>query len=370
MLLSDLFRTPGSAISPRRKTGWIGIDIGTAAIKIAQLQQSGGKRRLVRSLVIRADENRPFDLAAFESGHIGAEIKRAFKIHGGFAGQTAACVVSMNHCQLRTLVSAKGTEDEQRELISLEIENDLNSAAQPLEFDFWDASTGKQSEDRGMTQVYVVSIPQSFSDSIANNMLRARLQCVVLDAVPFATVRASEMMPVISEVATEGKAYAILDWGHSMATLTVVYNGQPLMTRTLKHCGLRRILQAVSQRMKLSGAEAEALLTTYGVTARLIPGRSNSELQSLITELSAPVLHDLMEEIRETFGFLKLQFPQQIPESFCLLGGGAAIRNIATLVQQETRMPTHVWNLAGSGAEQVSPVLAAAAALSALAWEL
>ena len=95
MLLADLFRTPGSAISPRRKTGWIGIDIGTAAIKIAQLQQSGAKRRLVRSVVIRADEQRPFDLAAFESGFVGTEIKRALQVHGGFHGQSAACVVSM-----------------------------------------------------------------------------------------------------------------------------------------------------------------------------------------------------------------------------------------------------------------------------------
>ena len=370
MLLSDLFRTPGSAISPRRKTGWIGIDIGTAAIKIAQLQQSGAKRRLVRSVVIRADEQRPFDLAAFESGFVGTEIKRALQVHGGFHGQSAACVVSMAHCQLRTLVSAKGTEDEQRELISLEIENDPHSMAQPMEFEFWDASSGMRSEVRGMTQVHVVSMPQMFSDSVAHNLLRARLQCEVLDAVPFAAVRAAEMIPVISGVALGNKAYAILDWGHSVATLMVVYNSQPFMTRTLKHCGLHRIMQAVRQRLKLSGAEAEALLTTYGVTARTNPGRSTSELQSLITELSAQVVQELMEEIRETLSFLKLQFAQQIPEHFCLLGGGAAIRNIATLVQQETRMPTHVWNLAGSTTEQISPVLATAAALSSLAWEL
>ena len=366
----SFFKTPGKAVSLRQKTGWIGVDIGTGAIKIAQMQRSGGKLRVARSLVIRADEQRPFHLQSFESGRIGDEIRSGLKTHGGFQGKEAACVVSMAHCELRTLVSAKGSEDDQRELISLEIENDQNGSANPLEFEFWDASTGEHSENRGMTQLHVLSMPRTFSDSIANSLLQAGLHCQVLDAIPFASVRAAELATPLSTTKATDSSYAILDWGFSVATLMVVHEGQPFMTRTLKHCGSQKILQAVSQRLKLSAAESEAMLTTYGVASNAHAASEKKELQSLITELCSGVIGDLTEEIHDTLGFMKMQFPQQIPSHLCLIGGGAAIRNVASLLHQKIRLPVQDWTLRSSTAESVSPVLASAAALSALAWEL
>ena len=375
MSLLSLFKTPGKAISPRQKTGWIGVDIGTGAIKIAQMQRAANKLRLVRSLVIRADEQRPFDLQSFESGRIGSEIRSGLKTHGGFQGQEVACVVSMAHCELRTLVSAKGSEDDQRELISLEIENDLNGSTEPLEFEFWDASTGEYSENRGMTQLHVLSLPRTFSDSIANSLLQAGLHCQVLDAIPFAAVRASEMSTPLSATHVSAmpaidSSYAILDWGYSVATMMIVHQGQPFMTRTLKHCGLQKVLRAVSQRLKLSAAESEAMLTTYGVATNSQEAGKNTDLQSLTAELCSGVITDLVEEIHETIDFIKMQFSKQMPSHVCLIGGGAAIRNVDSLLRQKIRLPVHSWTFRSSSTESVSPVFATAAALSALAWEL
>lgn len=370
MSLLSLFRTPGRSVSLRQKTGWIGIDIGSGAIKIAQLHRSGARLRIARSLVIRAEDNRPFDMASFENGRIGEAIRNAMKGHAGFQGREAVCAISMAHCQLRTLVSARGSEEEQRELISLEIENDHMGATGPQEFEFWDAATDEQSEIRGMTQLHVLSIPKTLSESIANTLMQAKLQCQLLDGVPFAAVRASEMAASHSTAASVDNSYAVLDWGYSAATLMVVHQGQPFMTRTLKHCGLQRILQAISQRLQLSSLESEAMLTTYGVANTLRGTGEKTELQSLITELCASVIADLVEEIHETVSFIQMQFPQQRPSHVCLIGGGAAIRNIDVLFRQQVCLPFQAWNLRGASAEPVSPVLATATALSALAWEL
>lgn len=370
MSLLSIFKSPGSAVSHRQKTGWIGIDIGTGSIKFAQVQRTAGRLRLARSLIIRAEDNHPFDLQSFSNGRIADEICSALKLNGEFRGRETACVVSMNHCQLRTLVSAKGSEDEQRELISLEIENGQHETQEPQEFEFWDASPGEQHENRGMTQVHVLSMPRTLSDAVANNLLRAKLQCQVLDAVPFAAIRASEMAPSYSTAAMADSTYTILDWGYSVATLMVVHQGQPLITRTLKHCGMQRILHGVCQQLKLSELEAEAMLTNYGVAATVRPTGGQTELQSLITSQCASVTRDLVEEIQETLSFIKMQFPEQVPGYVCLMGGGAAIRNMDQRLQHEIRLPVHNWTLRGSTAESVSPVLATAVSLSALAWEL
>lgn len=370
MSLFKLLKSSDSTVSSRQKTGWIGIDIGTGAIKIAQLQRIGGRLRLAHSLVIRADDGCPFDFQSFESGRIGDEVRRALRTHAGFRGQEAACVVSMAHCQLRILESAGGSDDEKRELISLEIENDQTSSTAPPEFEFWDAFTGEHNENRGMTQVHVLSIPQTFSDSIANSLMGAGLQCQVLDAVPFAAIRASEMATPVASTAAADSSYAILDWGYSLVTLMVVHRNQPIMTRTLKHCGLKKLLQAVGQRLKLSGTEADAMLTAYGVSPKRLAATEKAEVQSLITELCSGAIGDLVEEVHETLSFMKMRFPEQVPAHFWLIGGGAAIRNINSLLQQEIRLPVYEWNLRGLTSAPVSPVLAIAAALSALAWQL
>jgi Tfp pilus assembly PilM family ATPase len=165
-------------------------------------------------------------------------------------------------------------------------------------------------------------------------------------------------------------SYTVLDWGHSVATLTVVHLGQPFIARALKHCGMQRIVHGVRQQLKLSAAEAEAILTTYGVSAALHGAGKQTELQSLLTNVAASATRDLVEEIQETLSFMKMQFPEQIPAHLCMVGGGASIRNMDLLLQQQLGLPVSNWTLRGSPSESVSPVFATAAALSALAWEL
>lgn len=129
-------------------------------------------------------------------------------------------------------------------------------------------------------------------------------------------------------------------------------------------------MHGIRQQLKLSAAEAEAILTNYGVSATLHGTVKQTELQSLIMNLSANSTRDLVEEIHETLSFIKMQFPEQAPAHLCVMGGGAAIRNMDLLLQQQLGLPVRNWTLRGSPSESVSPVFATAAALSALAWEL
>lgn len=369
MSLSTLFRTPGRAASRRHKSGWIGIDIGSASIKICQLRRSEGRISPERRLVIRAEDDRPFDAAAFASGQIGMMIRKALSVHGGFDGGTAACLISMSQCQLRTLVNGLSGEEDRREQIGRELLAESLPGTDPVEFEHWDAASEEQAEARGLSQVHVLSLARSLSDAVASNLLRARLQCEVLDALPFAAIRATEMIPAFAVSSAAGLASGILDLGHSACTLLIVRNGRPQLTRVLKHCGMQRIQQSLRQKLNLGAAEADTLLATCGVSLRSQNPRSLSPLQQLVTELCMPTITELMHEVQDTLSFLKLQFPKLVPEQFCLLGGGAAIRNIAPIVQQEIHLPAQVWNLPGTAPEPTLPALATAVSLSALAWE-
>ena len=356
-----------------RRTGWIGVDIGSGAIKIAQVEQTAGRYRLARSVIVRAPEGIPFDRAAIEDGRVAEEIRNAIHLHDGFIGKSAACVVSMSQCELRTLISAKGTEDEQRELISLELQQDSAHTAEAREFDFWDGATEQQNDVKGMTQVHVMSLPRSLADGIGTALLESRLQCELLDTVPFCAMRALEIDGTSVTPETEFfPIQAILDWGYSAATLVILRNDQPVLARCLRDCGTSVLLARIAQRLKLTRSQTDALLMNYGIKRQQNNGEQTSELRDLILELAASLLHDLTSELLQTFDFLKMQFSSQQLQRLIISGGGGAIPGMCEQLEATLRLPVRPWQLPlrSSDADQPEPILASAAALSALAWEL
>ncbi|MEQ9406119.1 MAG: pilus assembly protein PilM [Fuerstiella sp.] len=356
----------------RRKTGWIGVDIGAGAIKIAQVERTAGRCRIARSVILRAPDGGTFDPARIEDGSVAGEIRGALSLHGGFVGKSAACVVSMSECELRTLISARGTEDEQRELISLELQQDLTHTTVPREFDFWDSAAEDQDVSRGMTQVHVMSVPRSLADGIGTALLDAGLRCELLDTVPFCALRAMEIDGTSISPATEiPSTQAILDWGYSAATLIVLRNGQPMLARCLRNCGTAELFSRVAERLKLTRLQTDTLLMNYGIAPPQNHSDQITELGEVISELAGPLLHDLTEELMQTFDFLNLQFSDQQSQQLVVAGGGGAIPGSTDQLGRMLQIPVRAWQLPlrATDPDQPEPLLANAAALSALAWE-
>ncbi len=370
-VLESVRRSRNSRIQSGR-TGWIGIDIGTGAIKIAQVERTAGRFRIARSVIVHAPEGFRYDHTSLEDGHISEEIRNAISLHGGFIGRAAACVVSMSLCELRTLTSARGSEDEQRELISLELQQDASHAAEPREFDFWDVASASQDEGMDTTQVHVVSVPRSLADSVGTTLLDSKLRGDRLDVVPFCALRAAEMdgTSVTTDMASS-RTCVMLDWGYSVATVVVIRNGRPVLARCLRECGLSRLFRRITDRLKLTHIQTDTLLMNYGIRRNRNRDTEADELRDLIAELAFPLLHDLTEELTQTLEFLKMQYAGGSPVELVVCGGGGAVPGVAQHLEATLRIPVRAWRLPLRSADldQPEPILANAAALSVLAWE-
>ncbi|MCM2373597.1 pilus assembly protein PilM [Aporhodopirellula aestuarii] len=367
-LLQPAFRWQGAQAS---STGWIGIEIGTTAIKIAQLERKDHQSRIARSIVVNADDERPFDVGCFESGRIGQEIRKALTSHGGFRGRNTACVLSMHFCGLRTLSSAAESDEERRELIGLELSPKVSSSRQKeaIEFDFWDCPN-QPADENGMTPVHVLSIPSSLSYSVGRNLLAAGLNCQVLDGLPLTMMRSASLMDDTG--APDDQPVAILDWDHSAATLIVSQHNQPLLTRSIKGCGLQRLMTAIRQRLKISSVDAETLLKTYGIDGGEEANNSKRKLQIILSDLASDLLTELEEEISQTLEFFEMQFRGLCPSKLTLVGAGSCISNLSERLTQNVGIPSSAWQLNEHGPESGHPasLLASTASLSALGWEL
>src|SRR5262245_7072187 len=101
----------------RRRLGWIGVDPGARAIKIAQVERVGSRVRLHRGVVVpRAD------IAVAEETGVAAvapvpsadELLAAMTMRTGFSGRIAACVLPMHKGDLRCLTIPDGSPLERR----------------------------------------------------------------------------------------------------------------------------------------------------------------------------------------------------------------------------------------------------------------
>ena len=169
---------------------------------------------------------------------------------------------------------------------------------------------------------------------------------------------------------------AAIDWGFTSALFTLVVDGRPVFTRMFRDCGMRHLMDALSERLQLPHNECWQLLTSYGFSANAPDGASQSDVRRVLTQLADAPFRKLLEETEKTVSFLRQQYQELFPQRLWLFGGGATIRNVANLIAAAVGIETGVWQLmpnssdTNSPADPVQAVLGPAIALSALAGDV
>jgi Tfp pilus assembly PilM family ATPase len=363
-----------------RNIGWIGVDLGTHTVKLAQAERTAEGVRLRHAAVIQRPAPWPESdgLGADEPDPSWPEIVAALEC-GEFHGRSAACLLPMNVCELRGLKVPQGDEAERRAMIASELADDEDERSAPIEFDYWELGGEKGIETSEGFNVNVLSIPRPWIDQVADDCQKARLDCWAIDGTPLAMARA---VALAARERTSERVVAV-DWGFSNTTLAIVGRGRPLYARRLHDCHFQQCLSAIEQALGVSRDHAQHLADVHGVlaprdaTPEKVFGESDTgdrELQSAITSAISDVAASLVEQVKRTTRFVESQRRHQHPTSLWLMGGGASIHNIAPYLAAQLEMPVVAWQVpADRDVNDVlqgprSALFGPALALSALAW--
>lgn len=349
-----------------RQTGWIGVDVGTHAVKLAQVRRRrGGGLQLAEALVIRRQDPWPGDDQSPPLPS-SAEIGAGLSLGRAFRGRQAAAVLSMACCDARGCHLPEAPPAEQRALVAQELETVYPDAWQTREFDFW--PLGLPAEGQAAENAIAFSMPRAWSQQVAEDLGSARLVGEVLDALPLALARAIEIgAPGESRVPV-----AAVDWGCQRATLCIVLAGRPRFVRCLRDSGFARVTVAMCQALSVNADEAQYLLSDHG-----LPGPASDagdELPRVIEEVTAGPCDMFLAELQRTIAFLRQQRRALAPSKLWLFGAGATVRNVAEYCSQKIGLPAVVWDFPCSerqpdgGHRWPSPLLASAIALSSLVW--
>ncbi|MBL7043063.1 MAG: pilus assembly protein PilM [Pirellulaceae bacterium] len=352
-----------------RQLGWFGVDIGTSAVKIAQIEKVGGRWRAVTTLVIPNCDLGPFDEEKLRNGELLKLLAEQFTRRSGFSLQAAACLLPMSTVDYRCLRLPAASEDDLYQMARQEMEDETSTDSAPRVFDLW-ASSAEGQDAEGMQEMAAISVDESVVASVADNLTKVGLKCGVVDGLPFALARATTMaLPALGDA-----PIAIVDWGNHSTTFTVARKGYPWFTRVLRCKGAGSLVERLSERLRLGQAECWHLLDVYGVSS-LAGDVVTSELKQAVSQTLVPDLQCFTREIQTTLAYLKQQHSELYPQKTLLTGGGATIRGVTTLMEELAGLEIDVWQLNGpSGDEEQTDdrtlaLFAPSLALSALGLE-
>lgn len=351
----------------RSRTGWIGIDLGSQNLKLAQLEYVSGRTQIAAAATIPVPEGR------FDEGRadwLAVTLREKLTRNRGFRGNTAACTLSMSVAESRSMNIPPGSLQERREMIALELAEAGTPGSAPdggLSFDFWDAwpTPGETTSSAN-----VLAIPEGLTELVADAIYRAGLNCPVLDGGPFPLARSADL---VDDEVLDGHPVAMLDWGHRAVQFAIVVNGQPAFSRMLKDCGAGLLSAAVTKSLDLTTEECHQLLGGCGLPHPNTELHPPSEIQELVSDSIGEPFNKLVAELDKTLAYLKTQREDLVPAKVWLAGGGATIRHAAERLSFETGVNIVPWRLPRAGTAgdlHVHELLTQAAALSALAWNL
>jgi type IV pilus assembly protein PilM len=355
-----------------QRIGWIGVDVGTHTVKLAQVVRDGATARLHRAAVIQrpASWNGEESLALEQPITSHLEIRAALEC-GDFVGRDAICVLPMNACQLRCLNVPPGSERERRTIIEGEMAEEWSELRHPMEFDFWEMETSRGDKAGGDTfNVSVLAASRLWISQLFRDCRKSGLNCWAVDGAPLAMARAVGL----AGGASAGRRALAVDWGYSSVTLSIVGDDRPLYSRRVHDCAFGRVLEALMNAFDVTLDEAQHLVDSQGLPHDESKSNEDAATQQAIAEAAAEPLEELVSQIRRTLHFTEAQRRHLQPTAVWLLGGGAAMRNAAPYLHHQLELPVHIWGLPeddepiACAAGQRAAVFSAATALSAAVW--
>jgi Tfp pilus assembly PilM family ATPase len=344
----------------RTQKGWLGIDIGCASVKVAQLARSDrGLEVIARTIVPRSAQ--PVAEEGIETEQLwsaSGEISAALALGTAYRGLQAAVAMPMGLCEVHQLDTLPVDESDIDVVIRRAIEIATQQTADHLEYDVWPA------ESSAPQRWNVLAVARPWSDQVYRDVVQSGLSCHTIDGLPHALARAigltaqEEPLPPV----------AALDLGFGQATLCVIAEGRPAYVRSLKDCGLERILAAVADELSVTHEEAHLLLRQHDISRHA--GEGVDEVTALLAELTTEPLHRLEQELSRTISHVSFQRKAIAPQRLVLFGGGALLRGLPRHLSRRLRLDTQVWSLNGEQiAAKTDCLFGVAIAMSALAWE-
>ncbi|WP_182111187.1 MULTISPECIES: type IV pilus assembly protein PilM [unclassified Actinotalea] len=313
------------------KTRVIGLDIGSTAVRAAELELSGPRGRAAATLVRYAEEPLPAgavqDAQVAEPHTVASALKELWR-RGKFSSKEVVLGVGNPRVIVRELELPWLPMHQLRASLPFQVQELLPMPVEEALLDYY--PTGEFAGPSGRTlQGMLVAASR---DTVRVNVMAAEsagLKPQMVDLNAFALLRAMSRGELADQVV------AMVDVGARVTNVIIARRSVPRFARTLPSGG-QDVTDALAGHLHVAVHEAENLKREIGVGFSVSP-----ELSSGAAAIGE-VTRGLVEAVRNTFVYYQGNNPGAGIDVVLLTGGGAQLPGLGQYLATASRLPVAI----------------------------
>ena len=319
----------------------LGVDLGSYAVKIAQIQQEAGASSLKAwgYLPLTAAPDAPPE----EKKQQAINALRGFMIQKGLNTKEAATALSGNSVIVRYVKFPRLTKAELSATLATEAEPFIPFDINEVQLGF-DILNEIVEEGQKKMEAVLVAAKKDLVSSRLDILQAAGLTPAIMDVDSFALENVHER---VRDPRAEAGAALYLNIGHMVTNLSIIENGVTRVVRDIFVSG-NTLTKAIMKAFPYDYAKAEEVKKIHGIIVD--PAEKEKALQEGqrealgVSQAVTAVVKDLVAEVHRSVDFYLSQGPERSIGRIVLSGGTARLKNLSKHLSAELKVPVSVLN--------------------------
>ena len=307
----------------------VGIDISATAIKLLELDRSGGRYRVESYAVEPLPANSVVDKNIAEIEPVGEAIGRAVRKSGTKVKHAAAAVAGSAVITKLVEMQANLSDSDLEVQIQAEADQYIPFPLEEVALDFEVIGPSPDNPDR--VEVLLAASRNENVEARVGALDVGGLIAKVIDVEAFALENTIRLIAEDQLGGIEGKVIAVADVGSVVTTFSVLENGKIAYSREQQFGGAQ-LTEDIQRRYGLSYEEAGLAKRQGGLPENYVP------------EVLDPFKESMSQQISRALQFFYSSSQISNIDHLILAGGCASISGIADLIESKLGVPTTVAN--------------------------
>ncbi|MGI9259815.1 MAG: pilus assembly protein PilM [Gammaproteobacteria bacterium] len=306
----------------------IGLDITTSSIKLIELNRAGRDYRVESYAAEPTPPNAISEKAIVDAEAVGEAIRRAVK-RSGTKVKDVAFAISGDAVITKVIQMPSNLADADLEgQVELQADQYIPFPMEEVSFDF--EVIGESERDPDMQDVLLVATRTENVDQRQVAVDAAGMAASVVDVEAFAVENACQLLAHQMVDHGEGKFIAIVDFGASSTTFSVLKDLKVIYTRDFAFGG-QQLMEEIMRTYGLSVEDAGRAKKEGGLPSNYQP----EVLDAFIDDMSQQVSRSLQF-------FLASGSDREQPDQILVCGGCANIPGVAEVIGSRVGIPTEI----------------------------